>query len=274
MRGRSTIRPRAEGRCVRVPECPCRRVRRPGNTSACTRPVERVGFRICQCGCDRCAAGPASHLTRHDSKRTGSVRGRRDRSPARLVWCGCLSERRRLRSDWYGFARRRHEAGGTFELRLQGPMRITSTAAPQGWWLKCATIGTSDAADQPYPFAANGPPVCTDRSLLRCDCGSLGQSRGRARQALRDCWVLAFPPNPGQWYVGSRYVKIARPGADGRFRVSALPPGDYSIVALDRFDNAERHDADVLAMLARSAQSVTVFERQRLVRDLSLVQRP
>ena len=166
------------------------------------------------------------------------------------------------------------EAGGTFELRLQGPMRITSTAAPQGWWLKCATIGTSDAADQPYPFAANGPPVGTDRSLLRCDCGSLGQSRGRARQALRDCWVLAFPPNPGQWYVGSRYVKIARPGADGRFRVSALPPGDYSIVALDRFDNAERHDADVLAMLARSAQSVTVFERQRLVRDLSLVQRP
>jgi hypothetical protein len=140
--------------------------------------------------------------------------------------------------------------------------------------MKSATIGTSDAADQPYLFAANGRPVVLTVVFSDATAEVSGRVADERGQALRDCWVLVFPSNPGQWYVGSRYVKVARPGADGRFRVSALPPGDYSIVALDRFDNAERHDADVLAMLARSAQSVTVFERQRLVRDLPLVQRP
>jgi hypothetical protein len=55
--------------------------------------------------------------------------------------------------------------------------------------------------------------------------------------------------------------------------VSALPPGDYWVVAVDRLEPGELQDAEVLETLARSAQRITLYERQRLVRDLTLVQR-
>jgi hypothetical protein len=55
--------------------------------------------------------------------------------------------------------------------------------------------------------------------------------------------------------------------------VSALPPGDYWIVAVDRLELGEMQNPEVLEALARAAQRVTLYERQRLVRDLPLVQR-
>jgi hypothetical protein len=66
-----------------------------------------------------------------------------------------------------------------------------------------------------------------------------------------------------------------RPVAAGEFRLSSVPPGDYWIVAVDRFEaSTERQDLDVMASLASVAERITVREHERAVRDFRLVQRP
>jgi hypothetical protein len=165
------------------------------------------------------------------------------------------------------------EDDSTVELYLQGPMRIVSTAIPPGWWLKSATVGGVDAAEEPYTFAAHGQPVAM--TLVFADAaseisGRVVDERGRA---VRDAFMLAFSTNPARWQTRSRYVAGRRADANGFFQVSTLPPGDYWVVAVDRFEQGDLQNPEVLETLARSAQRMTLFERQRLVRDLPLVQR-
>jgi hypothetical protein len=164
------------------------------------------------------------------------------------------------------------EEDGTVELYLQGPMRIESTAAPEGWWLKSATVGSVDATDEPYTFPANGRALAM--TLVFSDAasevsGRVVDERGRG---VRDAVMLAFSTDTRRW-LASRYVKSRRSGGGGTFRVSPLPPGDYWIVAVERLEQNELRDVEVLETLARSAQRVTLYERQRLARDLPLVRR-
>jgi hypothetical protein len=57
------------------------------------------------------------------------------------------------------------------------------------------------------------------------------------------------------------------------FRAPALPPGDYWVIAVDRLEGRELQDVEVLEALAKSARRITLYEGQRFVRDLPLVQR-
>ena len=174
---------------------------------------------------------------------------------------------------------------GTFELRGLGPMRLAPRASPPGWWMKSATIGGVDAADEPYTF----PPVSAlplETVVVFSD--TVGEITGRALDArdrpTRNAYVLAFPVDQRRWFRGSRYLEATRPGVgaavdsrpvnEGGFRLASLPPADYWIVAVDRFDSqADWSDADLLRTLAASAQRVTVTGRQRVVQDLHVVER-
>ena len=143
-------------------------------------------------------------------------------------------------------------------------------------------MGAIDAADQPYTSqdeVSSVDMVVVFRTASP-DHRRVTDARG---QAARDAFG-GFPVDQSRWYVSSRYLKLARAGvnppddpqplAAGTFRVSALPPGDYWTVAVDQFDvPSEWQDADVMSALASSAERITVTERQRVVRNLSLVRR-
>jgi hypothetical protein len=69
-------------------------------------------------------------------------------------------------------------------------------------------------------------------------------------------------------------VKQRRGGTNGSFDVDGLPPGDYWVVALERFDASDRHIADVLGSLVQSATRVTVTEGQVASTELRVVRQP
>ena len=96
------------------------------------------------------------------------------------------------------------EENSTVELYLQGPMRIVSTAVPQGWWLKSATVGGVDAAEEPYSFAANGQPVAM--TLVFADAASevSGRVVDERGGAVRDAFLLAFSTNAARWQTRSQ----------------------------------------------------------------------
>jgi hypothetical protein len=145
-------------------------------------------------------------------------------------------------------------------------------------------VGAVDAADQPYTFAAQGDRPIELTVVFSDGIAEVsGLVTGAGGAPARDWTVLAFPVDPSRWYSGSRYLKLARPGSagdapatrDGAFRISAMPPGQYLMVAVDRFDVAtEWQDPEVLHELAPLAQRILLNERQQLVHDLPLVIRP
>jgi hypothetical protein len=144
------------------------------------------------------AAGDAAPLTIRTSRGT--------RVSGRVVFEGDTT---RVRPDSFGVAAHASdpdyseigmdspsagvEDDSTVELHLQGPMRIVSTAVPQGWWLKSATVGGVDAAEEPYSFAANGQPVAM--TLVFADAASevSGRVVDERGGAMRDAFLLAFP---------------------------------------------------------------------------------
>jgi hypothetical protein len=71
-------------------------------------------------------------------------------------------------------------------------------------------------------------------------------------------------------------VKLARAGADGSFRVRALPPGDYWIAAVGRIEPGQRAgdwDPDLFDALSTRAVRVTVGESEARTLTLRLVNR-
>jgi len=61
-----------------------------------------------------------------------------------------------------------------------------------------------------------------------------------------------------------------RPGTDGRFTISGLPPGEYYIAALTEFDNADISDAGFLEAIAKAAIKITLAEGEMKSQDLKL----
>src|SRR5829696_55117 len=61
----------------------------------------------------------------------------------------------------------------------------------------------------------------------------------------RDSHVIVFPKDEGLvTQYGFSHTRITLTAADGRFRVSGLPPGDYFAVAVDDFNPEQGLDAD------------------------------
>jgi hypothetical protein len=69
---------------------------------------------------------------------------------------------------------------------------------------------------------------------------------------------------------GSRYIQSGRPDQNGRFRVSGLPPGEYSLIALDRLDDADSRDPEFLDRVRKAASSFTLMEAETKTFDLRL----
>ena len=56
--------------------------------------------------------------------------------------------------------------------------------------------------------------------------------------------MVLFPRDRERRSGNSRYIAVGRPDQEGRFKVRALPPGDYFAVALDYVEAGAWTDPD------------------------------
>ena len=166
----------------------------------------------------------------------------------------------------------------TFEMsNLFGPGRI-AVSAPEGWWLKSVNIDGIEAADEPVTFGTSEQSRSNVEVVLSSRSATLsGRVRDNRDVAVNDYSVVVFPTDTQRWYDGSRYMKLARPGQDGRFEVSGLPPGEYWVAAVSAIDGDAGYggwqNPDVLNGLTSGARRVTVAEAQRATMELRVVRR-
>lgn len=87
---------------------------------------------------------------------------------------------------------------------------------------------------------------------------------------VKDYSVLVFARDRERWSGNSRYFGFGRPDQDGRYKTSALPPGDYYAVALDYLDQNESRDPDYLDRLRDKATPFTLGDGESKTLDLKL----
>jgi hypothetical protein len=85
--------------------------------------------------------------------------------------------------------------------------------------------------------------------------GSVVDSTGKPSAGAT---VVVFPEEPDLWMTGSRFIRTTRPGSDGRFTISGLPPGSYRAIARDFIEDGQWYDRAFLEE-ARAAGSKVVL---------------
>jgi hypothetical protein len=163
---------------------------------------------------------------------------------------------------------------GATGRRADQPVRGTAPTAgraPQGWLLKSVRLDGRDITDTPLVFAGTediGGIRITVSNRTTTVSGRVIDNRG---QAVKDCAVVVFAEDPGRWAAPSRFIATGRPGLDGRFKISRLPPAPYLIVALDSLEEGEASDPEFLESLRAKATRITLTEGESTTVDLKVI---
>jgi protocatechuate 3,4-dioxygenase beta subunit len=158
---------------------------------------------------------------------------------------------------------------GSFRTYGYPPGRYLLDVIPlssrSGWYLETAIFEGQDITDRPVDLATkdlDGVAITfTDRPSAIG--GTVTGTRGGGA-AL----VLAFPADDTSWTGASRRIRGVRASEDGTFVIEALPPGDYSVAAVQDDLVGEWNDPALLRALAAVARTVHVLEGERS--DVSL----
>jgi hypothetical protein len=172
----------------------------------------------------------------------------------------------------------RREDDGSFRATgAIGPSRIVVIALGcEPCYLKSAYVNGTDAAHRPFDFGLQGG-LYRNVDVTVSDGGATIEGHVLDERDARAATyaVVVFPVDRSLVHSRSAYVKAARAQADGSFRVTGLPPGDYVAAAVSRLDFgiSEISDDDVLDQLAPRGQRVSLAERERRALTLTLVRR-
>jgi hypothetical protein len=97
--------------------------------------------------------------------------------------------------------------------------------------------------------------------------GSLQDAAGRPAP---DFTIVVFAADAKYWSTPTRRVRSTRPGTDGRFTVSGLPPGEYRIAALVDVAPGEINDPAFLEQLVPASVPFALAEGERKTQDLKI----
>jgi hypothetical protein len=171
------------------------------------------------------------------------------------------------------------EVAGLFGRRLPmfvsgSPQSMMMGSAPAGWHLEAVLVGGRDVQDVGIEVAP-GRVATADIVITREGTEMSGTVTTSKGAPVADCVVVALAEDREKWFVPSgRFFRVTRGGADGRFDLKRLPPGDYRVVALpvDRFDGEAVGDPRELERLHGIGTPVTLADREKKTLTLRLAE--
>ena len=143
-----------------------------------------------------------------------------------------------------------------------GKYILRVTGAPQGWTLRSAVFAGRDiteiAVELKDESAAGVFLSFTDRPTELS-----GTARDASGNGDATASILVFPVEPAAWVdtgTQPRRLRQVRTGRDGGFRLGALPPGEYHVVAIAGTAPRSWQDPQYLDEVSRSATQVRIGE--------------
>lgn len=144
---------------------------------------------------------------------------------------------------------------------LGGPFLFRLTGLPDEWVLASGTLNGQDITDEHFDVPTGGKEITGVRLVVSRKVTQItGTVLDDRRNPTPGASVLVFADDPKWWIPHSRFVRVTRPGADGRFTVTHLPPGTYRAVALDFIEQGQEDDAAFLRELRDAATLFTLME--------------
>jgi len=162
--------------------------------------------------------------------------------------------------------------GSTFTLRgLSGPYTF-DIDPPNGWMLKAIELNGMDVTDTPLDFATGGRVVA--RVVLTNRVTEVSGTVTSELGSASDAHVVVFPADASKWTYPSRFVRAARPDAQGRFRLPAVPPeAQYLAVAVELWNEDEFQDPEFLERMRSRATPFSVGDGEQKTIVLTVLAR-
>ena len=149
-----------------------------------------------------------------------------------------------------------------------GQYYMTATPPSGSWMLKSIAAGGRNVLDLPLDVrpgedVSNVVITFTDRSTDLS--GVLVDAQG---QPTPQFFVLVYPVERAFWRSGSRWIKSARAGVDGSYRISGLPAGDYYLCALTEVDPDQQADPAYLDQFVQGSIKITLADGEKRTEHL------
>lgn len=164
---------------------------------------------------------------------------------------------------------RRAEQNGAFQIDGLLPGRhYVRVTAQDPWTLKSVSVAGRDVTDQPIDLKGGQNVdsvsiVLTDRST-----SVTGTVRDGTGRPVRQVTVIAFSIDQQYWHAQSRQIQAVRVDERGVFRLRGLPPGDYSVAAVDDVEQGEWFDPAYLDGIRTGAKRFSLSEGESATLDL------
>jgi hypothetical protein len=159
-------------------------------------------------------------------------------------------------------------APGQYDLNGFAP---GATAGVPNWMLASAVAGGRNLLDEPVSIQPNTDItdlVVTFTSRVTELSGLLLDQAGRPAPEF---YVIAFPTDASRWSQRTRWLRPpTRPASDGRYRLTALPPGEYYLAALTEFDPSDWSSSAFLEQIVPGAIRITIGEGEKKTQDIKL----
>jgi protocatechuate 3,4-dioxygenase beta subunit len=163
----------------------------------------------------------------------------------------------------------RAEKNGAFQIGGLLPGRHYIRVSGQGpWSLKSVSVAGRDVTDEAIDLKSGQGPdsvsiVLTDRSTL-----VTGTVRDGAGNPVQQITVIAFASDQQYWHPQSRQIQAVRVDQSGVFHLRGLPPGDYSVIAVDDVEQGEWFDPAYLEAIRTGAKRLSLSDGQSATLDL------
>jgi len=158
----------------------------------------------------------------------------------------------------------------TFELKAPpGLYRLQTQTMPPPWAIRAVKVGGVDVTDTGIEVKP-GRDVTGVELDVTTRTQTVNGSVSASADQIKDSAVIVFPGDAAKMKFPQRYVRVVRPGPEGRFTIGGLPPGDYNIIALEHFSPGPTPESDFLERQRPSATSFTLLEGETRTIDLRL----
>ena len=159
----------------------------------------------------------------------------------------------------------------TFEMKARpGLAVIRPMSLPPGWSLKAVKQHGADVTDAGIEFRPNEEVSGIEVELSNQTTEVSGAVTNSRSEPVKDYTVVVFARDRERWGYMSRFFQTGRPDQDGRYKVKALPAGNYYAVALDYVEPGEATDPEFLDRVKDRAVSFSLNDGETKTIDLKI----